>query len=473
MRLNPMRLIELTTAALALALLVAPLHAREVAPIQATTVPASGVIGMEEAYLSPDFWIKRLAHPDRVVLDAAAIAAQNDKLMRIDDSMHDLRAVPATLGREQVAGWIEDLSSRPDGPLFDVDGKPVSPATLDAIVANLALDAIPEQQPTRYGMVVRRAALRTFPTALRVFSEQGDTDIDRFQESALFPGTPVVVAHQSGDGDWLFVVSPRYAAWIEKRFVAEGTKDAVLDHVDKAPYRIVTGAKVDTVFTREQPQLSELQLDMGTRVPLASMPANVPVNGQHPYTSHVLELPIRDSDGKLQFAPALLQKNTDTAGDYLPLTKANIIRQAFKFLGERYGWGHDYNGRDCSGFVSDVYRSMGVLMPRNTSDQGVSPASNRIHFDPSDGRDKRMAAVAALQVGDMVYIPGHVMMVIGRIGDVPYMIHDTNGGSYLGADGQLHSMHLNAVSVTPLTPLQFNATQTYIDRITNIVRIRH
>jgi hypothetical protein len=315
-------------------------------------VPASGVIGMEEAYLSPDFWIKRLAHADRVVLGAAAIAAQNDKLVRIDDSMHDLRALPATLGREQVTGWIEDLSSRPDEPLFDVDGKPVPSATLDAMVANLALDAIAEQQPTRYGMVVRRAALRTFPTALRVFSEQGDTDIDRFQESALFPGTPVVVAHQSGDGDWLFVASPRYAAWIEKRFVAEGTKDAVFDHVDKAPYRIVTGAKVDTVFTREQPQLSELQLDMSTRVPLASMPANASVNGQHPYTSHVLELPIRDSDGKLQFAPALLQKNTDTAPDYLPLTRANIIRQAFKFLGERYGWGQSYEARDSSGFVS-------------------------------------------------------------------------------------------------------------------------
>jgi hypothetical protein len=467
-----MRLIQLTSAAVVLALLAAPLHAREVAPIPTTTVPASGVIGMEEAYLSPDFWIKRLSHPDRVVFDTAAIAAQNDKLVRIDDSMHDLRALPATLDREQVTGWIEDLSSRPDEPLFDVDGKPVPSTTLDAIVANLALDAIAEQQPTRYGMIVGRAPLRTFPTALRVFSEQGDTDIDRFQESALFPGTPVAIAHQSGDGDWLFVVSPRYAAWIEKRFVAEGAKDAVFDHLDKAPYRIVTGAKVETVFTREQPQLSELQLDMSARVPLASVPGNAAVNGQHPYTSHVLELPIRDSDGKLQFAPALLQKNTDTAGDYLPLTKANIIRQAFKFLGERYGWGHDYNGRDCSGFVSDVYRSMGVLMPRNTSDQGVSPAFNRIHFDPSDGRDKRMAAVAALQVGDMVYIPGHVMMVIGRIGDVPYMIHDTNGGSYLGADGQLHSMHLNAVSVTPLTPLQFNATQTYIDRITNIVRIR-
>ncbi|HVR82103.1 MAG TPA: SH3 domain-containing protein [Luteimonas sp.] len=478
MQFQNMQFQSLIATAFALVLVLlgatgAPLHAREAGAFSPTTVPASGVIGVEEAYLSPEFWVQRLDQPDRVVLDTAAIAAQNAKLMHIDDSMHDLRALPATLSREQVAGWIEDLSSPPAKPLFDVDGAAVPAATLDSVVDNLNLAAIPEQQITRYGLVVQRAALRTFPTALRVFSSQGDTDIDRFQESALFPGTPVAIVHASHDGDWLFVVSPRYAAWVEKQSVAEGTKAQVLDYVDKAPYRIVTGNKVSTVFTREQPQASELQLDMGVRVPLADWPPDQPVNGQHPYTSHIIKLPIRGDDGKLQFAPALLQKNTDTASDYLPLTQANVIRQAFKFLGERYGWGHSYNGRDCSGFVSEVYRSMGVQLPRNTSDQGVSPALNRIHFVDSDGRDQRMAAVDALQIGDLVYIPGHVMMLIGRIDGVPYMIHDTNGGSYLGADGQLHGMHLNAVSMTPLTPLQFNATQTYIDRITNIVRIRH
>ncbi|WP_449425485.1 SH3 domain-containing protein [Rhodanobacter lindaniclasticus] len=75
-------------------------------------------------------------------------------------------------------------------------------------MANRALDAIPATQSTRYGLVVRRAALRTFPTALRVFNEQGDTDIDRFQETAEFPGTPVVIAHASADGQWLLRVSP-------------------------------------------------------------------------------------------------------------------------------------------------------------------------------------------------------------------------------------------------------------------------
>jgi cell wall-associated NlpC family hydrolase len=59
----------------------------------------------------------------------------------------------------------------------------------------------------------------------------------------------------------------------------------------------------------------------------------------------------------------------DTAPDYLPLTRANVIRQAFKFLGERYGWGHSFNARDCSGFTNDVYRSFGILMPPNSGAQ--------------------------------------------------------------------------------------------------------
>ncbi|MDQ2702535.1 MAG: SH3 domain-containing protein [Pseudomonadota bacterium] len=465
---------SLLASALALALFAIPAASARDAGATTLPVPAHGVIGVQDAHFAPGFWVSRLQQPDQVLMDRAAIAAQNAELVRVDKSMFDLQSLPATLDRATVAGWIQDLSERPQRERFDIEGKPVQAATLDALMANLAIEAIPASQATRYGMVLERAALRTFPTGLRVFSSAGDTDIDRFQESALFPGTPVVVAHASADGEWLFVVSPRYAAWIQADAVAEGDRDAVFAYADKTPYRVVTGAKVDTVFTREQPQLSELQLDMGVRVPLAGVAPDQSVNGQHPYSSWIVELPLRGEGGRLAFAPALLQKIADTQADYLPLTRANLITQAFKFLGERYGWGHSYNARDCSGFVSEIYRSMGVQLPRNTSAQSVSPAFERIHFETEDGRDKRMAAVAALDVGDLIYIPGHVMMYVGDIDGMPYVIHDTNGGSYLGADGELHSMHLNGVSLTPLLPLRFGKDHDYVDRITNIVRVaRH
>jgi len=71
-----------------------------------------------------------------------------------------------------------------------------------------------------------------------------------------------------------------------------------------------------------------------------------------------------------------------------------------------------------------------------------------------------------------VYIPGHVMMAIGHQDGMTYMIHDTSGGSWLGADGSRVRAGLNGVSVTPLEPLMFNDTQTYVDRLTSIQRIR-
>ena len=467
-----MRLPLLAATMLALAFAGAPLQAREAN--DALTVPPSGVLGVGEAQLTPAFWIGLQAEPDRVILDRAAIEAQNAKLLQLDPSMHDLRALPATLSREQVSGWINAISERPTRQLYDVEGKPVPSATFDAMAADLALDKIPASQPTRYGLIVQRAAFRAFPTDLRVFSSKGDTDIDRFQETAEFPGVPVVITHASADGQWLFVLSPRYAAWTRKENVAEGSAAQVFGYADKAPYRVITGASERTVFTRERPEVSQLQLDMSTRVPLASgLAPDQPVNGQTAYAAYTLELPWRDAAGKLQFSPALLQKNTDTASDYLPLTPANIIHQAFKFLGERYGWGHSYDGRDCSGFVSDVYRSMGVQMPRDTSKQSISRALEHRLFTDKDSREARIKAAHALQVGDLVYIPGHVMMVIGQLHGQPYVIHDVGGMSYRKADGSKAHVKLNAVSVTPLLPMLFNDKQTFVDRMTSIVRIRH
>ncbi|HEY5807579.1 MAG TPA: SH3 domain-containing protein, partial [Povalibacter sp.] len=368
-----------------------------------TTAPADstlGVVGVREAQLTPDFWIGRAARPDKLVLSVADIAAQNQRLHQVDRSVNDIERFPPTLVAADVTKWISELSGRPTKQLFDERGQEVSEQAIGQLLASVNLGAVPPTQPARYGLVVQRADLRTFPTNLRVFSARGDTDIDRFQESSLFPGTPVVIAHVSRDGKWWFVVSPLYAAWIEQDRVAEGTSQQVFGYTHKSPYVVVTGAKANTVFTPERPELSDLQLDMGVRVPLLKdWPVTSPVNGQHPYTAHVVELPYRAADGSLQFSPALLPKTDDVAEDYLSLTQANVLRQGFKFLGERYGWGHSYNARDCSGFVSEVYRSFGVQLPRNTRDQGVSPALNRITFTEEDSHEARLAVLQQLQVG--------------------------------------------------------------------------
>lgn len=441
---------------------------------RAPAVPAHAVIGVRDAHLEPEFWIRRAPSASRTVLDASAISVQNARLQQLDASVRDIEKLPATLAAADVKGWIGKLSQRPTDPLFDEQGRELTAQALDELVENVDVSSVPDTQRPRFGLVVRRADLRTFPTRLRVFDSTDDTDIDRFQENALFPGTPVAIVHESRDRRWWFIVSPSYSAWIEKSAVAEGTAQQVFDYQRKAPYLVVTGATARTVFTPEQPRVSQLQLDMGVRVPvLADWPANRPVNGQHPYAAHVIELPVRAEDGSLRLAPALLPKTADVAADYLTLNRANLLRQSFKFLGERYGWGHSYDARDCSGFVSEIYRSFGVQLPRNTRDQGVSPAFNRIAFTQTDSHEQRLAALRELQVGDLVYIPGHVMMVIGHDGGMPYVIHDTTGITYRDHGGAIARVRLNGVSVTPLTALLLGEDKPLVDRIYSIQRIRH
>ena len=441
-------------------------------PVAVAQTRDHDVPGVREAQFAADYWIKRVRNADRLIFDGDGVATQNAVMQRLDGSIHDLDALPVTLEAEQVQAWIDAVSSRPTRTLYDEAGKEGSSRAIDKLITALDLRALPQTQVTRFGMVVHRADLRAFPTHLRVFSAPGDNDIDRFQESALFPGTPVAVVHESRDRNWYFVVSQTYAAWVEKKHIALGEREAVLGYARKAPFLVVTGATARTVFNPEHADVSEVQLDMGVRLPLADWPADQPLHGQHPYAGHAVVLPTRQKDGSLAFVPALIPRSADVNLGYLPLTKEHLLRQAFKFLGERYGWGHAYNARDCSGFVSEIYRSFGLLLPRNTSAQAVSPALNRIVVDDSVSHAQRLKLLREAQVGDLIYIPGHVMMVIGQENGDTYVIHDTAGMNYRNAAGEFKRLALNGVVVTPVLPMLANAEQQTVDRITSIQRIR-
>lgn len=434
----------------------------------------SGVPGVTSQRLTPDYWIERAQAPTSIVLDSAAIAAQNARLLASDKAVLDLSTLPDTLAADDVRAKIELLSSPPQRELFDIEGHLVPQERLAALQHALALDTLANPVKLRFGLVTQRADLRTFPTAQRVFSRPDDKDIDRFQESALFPGTPVAVLHESHDGQWWFVASRLYSAWIEASRIAIGTRHDVFEYATREPHLVVTGAHARTVFAPTMPALSDLILDMGVRVPLITDWApQVPVYGQLPLGSHVVALPVRGENAELRIMPALIPRSADVHADHLPLTRANLLTQAFKFLGERYGWGHSYGTRDCSGFVSEVYRSFGVEMPRNTRDQGVSTAFNRITFSDTDDYDARVAVLRTLDVGDLIYIPGHVMMVIGQEDGEVWLIHDTTGMRYRDGDGKLVSVRLHQVAVTPLLALLGDSGTPYVNLIYSIQRIRH
>jgi cell wall-associated NlpC family hydrolase len=434
-------------------------------------IPPSGVIGFDQAMLVPDYWIARAPSPDKVLMSRQQIDDLNARTFAADPAMHDLAKVGPALSREQVLLWLKDAAEPLTKPLVDAAGNAIPKAAMEAIEANIGADRIPATTPTRYGLSVRRAQLRTYPTSLQAFPSKDLLDFESFQGGTLFPGDPVVVAHASADGQWLLVLSEQAPAWVARADIAEGAATEVFAYAGKQPFRVVTGDKVRTVFTPEAPEVSELQLDMGVRVPLARLPEGEPVNGQGPYVSWAIDLPVRREDGSLAFKAALLQKIKDTSPEYLPLTKANIIRQGFKFLGERYGWGHLYNARDCSGFTGEVYRSMGIILPPNSGAQGRSPALQQRVFSASDSHQARVEAVLAAQVGDLVVVPGHVLMILGQVNGEPYVMQDVPYAVFRDPAGKVRMTKLNQVSVTPLLPLLADEQHLYVDAMTSLVHV--
>ena len=70
--------------ALALALALAPGGAFALERPAQTPLhtPPSGVVGVRDAYFSPEFWVARLQDPDQVLMPRAAIDARNLRLLR-------------------------------------------------------------------------------------------------------------------------------------------------------------------------------------------------------------------------------------------------------------------------------------------------------------------------------------------------------------------------------------------------------
>jgi cell wall-associated NlpC family hydrolase len=266
------------------------------------------------------------------------------------------------------------------------------------------------------------------------------------------------------------VVGATYAGWIEEDALAHTDRDTALGFAARAS-RVILEPVARLATTPDAPAVSGLALDMGVALPeRRDWTVTEAVNGQSALASHVVEVPTRDASGALVLTTALLPRGEASQDGPLAASRANVLRQAFRFLGERYGWGHANGARDCSGFVSEVYRSVGLVLPRNTGDQARSPAFARQSLVGLD-RAARLDAAAALAPGDLLYLPGHVVMVVGHDERGPWVIHDVHKLRVREAGGELVEWRANGVVLTPLLPLHVDAATDYLDAATTLVRV--
>ncbi|MEW6708335.1 MAG: SH3 domain-containing protein [Candidatus Riflebacteria bacterium] len=418
--------------------------------------------GVTLEMLNADFWVNLNENHDDLIMDDDEIQRFNRNNLRQCKVLKDLRNFKKILSGDEVRSLIAKVSSRPESKRY-LNGQLLGSEYFATLEENLNTFAVPEIVVVKYGITVRRTEMRTFPTYDRVFSEPDDIETDRFIETALYPVEPLVILHQSLDKKWFLAQAYNYLAWVPVEAVALTDRKELFDYVDTKPFLVVTGKGVLTAFNPVNPDISELQLDMGVRVPLAKR-EEIPldIDGQHPAGNYVVKLPIRDSKGKLQFKLGLIAMADDVRAGYLPLTRRNIIRQAFKFLGQRYGWGGMFNTRDCSAFIMDNFRSMGVLLPRNAGEQGKMSFGVTHEFTRDMTVEQRSAVFDRLSATP-IYMNGHAMLFLGKFEGDYYIIHDFAGFRAPDESGKMKSSKTRCVFVTPLLKTFLSSGKKYIE----------
>lgn len=424
-------------------------------------------------HLSTNYWVEQLENAGQVLKTQKEIMQFNDRIFATDQYMVNLVLFPDQLPGDEVRQRIQAISKPNKSELFNTDGDVLGSEGYAEYTSNLGLENIPESVQVRFALVVNRSDMRTYPSDDRYYKTPDDENLDRFQENGLFPGDALAVLHVSADKEWSFVQSYNYAAWVRNENIAMGNRQEIQGYKNADRFLIITGGKVSTSYNPEIPALSELQLDMGIRIPLAGTESQTnSLYGQNPYTSHMVLLPVRNNQGRLEIKPALIARNKDVNLGFIPFTRENITRQAFKFLGERYGWGHSYNARDCTGFVMEIYKTFGIYMPRNTGQQGTGNFGQNTRFTTDSSIEDKLQALKKMDIGDLIYVPGHVLMYIGDVDGQPYVIHDVSVFRYTDENGEYYEGTLNGVSVTPFLPLYGSRETKYIDEISNIKRVR-
>ncbi len=154
-----------------------------------------------------------------------------------------------------------------------------------------------------------------------------------------------------------------------------------------------------------------------------------------------------------------------------PLTRRDLLREAFSYLDEPYGWGGLHGGRDCSRFLMDVFGAFGLELPRFSGHQAQAGTFTLSLEGLTSERERLVLLDEAHKKGAvLLFFPGHIMLYLGRDKDgTPMAIHSF--AEYLKPcpDGQGDTLIPNPdVAVTTLELGRGSARTAFLQRITHL-----
>ncbi len=392
-----------------------------------------------------EFWIDKIEKPDKVIMTQKEIEEFNNNIAHKNHTLNYFNE----LNSAYSASWIKESILHSYNGIKSIathfeDGNKIDSKFYKDIKKYLNLETLKNGDiPTRFAITINYCDQKIVPTDIELLKKKNQIHFDRNQNSALDIGTPIAILHSTKDGLWYYGIGPTSSGWVHSKDIAFGTKEEIGNYLTSKNFIVTTSAKTALKIGGRYHDY----LRMGVRLPMI-----MTIDDET-----MVMVPTSDENGNLVLSNATV-KTANVHKGYLKYTPKNILTQAFKFLHLPYGWGGMYGEQDCSKFVQEVFATVGVKLPRNSTSQS-NVGDNKIELAGLSKSSKHtFLKTFGVIGGTIVHLKGHITLYIGEYKGEPYIIHTVWGES---------SKHF-ALGRTAVTSLNFNNYLEKIDRLTNI-----
>ena len=425
-------------------------------PLSENFLPAQAAeMSIKDNRATADYWTGKYKDGETVLVAVPDLERLNLQIRQKNATLVDLAKYPEKVYAQTLKNKIVQIMSlgKFDGdalPKLFKGGTALTEFSYTQAKKNCAIESIPAVVETRYALTTDRVDIRLLPEEDGWFESANDTLYDLVQATALDPAEPVAVLLDSADKKYVFVESRAYAGWIKVSSLAFTDKTTWLKYAAPKDYLTV-------LASRKTIPHGAAYFQMGGRVPMRS--PDLQKDG-----TWAASLPSVDANGTIVEKAVNVPNDNAVVKGTLACSANNLIRQAFRFLGEDFGWGGLGKGVDSSAFVQDVYRSVGIELPRDTSRQSLSmPRTISLN---GMNREQRLAIIKKSRPSSLLFAPGYVMIYLGvDEKDEPLVIHALSSYYTFGEKTAKHYVRKIVVS-----DLHFTDSKKFemIDKLTSV-----
>jgi hypothetical protein len=414
----------------------------------------------------PEFWIRKIKNPTTLLLTPEKIHNMTEEnLKRQELRLSRIKDLKENWTREEILFLLkEDWEEfgRTQEVRYGKDGFPLGEVFWNKLRNSMNQESVQENSRMLFALIVKQTDIRVFPADEPSMSTPNDYAFDRFQHSSISVGSPVGIYYFSQDKKWAYVQTQFIRGWISTHDLAVAKEKVEVADYEEAKDRLVVTGNFITVFGDPSLRQPAFVAQMGDSFPLLSAADG----SKKAHGFHVILIPSRNDSEPLSIRKGYLRADEDVHQGFLPYTQENLARQAFKMLHHPYGWGDRLGGRDCSRFIMDLFRTFGILMPRNSAEQamvGTDPGS----VEGKPIKEKQKFLDRSIPLATTLRLPGHIMLYLGKDHGRHFVIHSIWGIQKSGKAGPALQRIGRAV-VTDLSLGEKGPNGSLLDRITDI-----